>query len=472
MPTALNVGERNLYGSSRLGVLNLAADAKTLPQVLATTGYGVNFVRGNKYYELSNHLGNVLSTVSDKKIAVDDRTYDSTGTKLNSTPDGKIDYYTADVITANDFYPFGMLQPGRKYSAGNGYRWGFNGKENDKDVVGDGNEYDYGFRIYNPRIGRFLSVDPLAKSYPWYTSYQFAGNKPIKCIDLDGLEEIDPITVIQEPKSKGEPGLAYTTARKVYFVVTAGPGALTKGEQQGLNSDEMNSRLNSTPDEPALVNEIPNGKTAIHFPNITVDELHNLSSNDPAVKSNTLAQIEDPFYVVNVYFENSIIVKQDLTLEEIVKKIKFNPSLYGIIFNSISDKQIDKLNIPTSFKDLAKKANKEFKEALNSNEEGEQAEAYGSTLGPDNKGGLDVIIMNKGYKNKVLDMSDRINHEYGHNATNNAHNDSYHYDQRGLQSKHPGNIVPNSNNKRDIIIRSSINDIYDKIIFNPDQTHV
>jgi hypothetical protein len=32
-------------------------------------------------------------------------------------------------------------------------------------------------------------VDPIAKAYPWYTPYQFAGNKPIVAIDLDGLEE-------------------------------------------------------------------------------------------------------------------------------------------------------------------------------------------------------------------------------------------------------------------------------------------
>jgi len=69
------------------------------------------------------------------------------------------------------------------------YRFSFNGKENDNEVSGSGNSYDYGFRIYNPRLGRFLSVDPLSKSYPWYTPYQFAGNKPIWAIDLDGLEE-------------------------------------------------------------------------------------------------------------------------------------------------------------------------------------------------------------------------------------------------------------------------------------------
>ncbi|WP_345375353.1 RHS repeat-associated core domain-containing protein, partial [Algivirga pacifica] len=66
---------------------------------------------------------------------------------------------------------------------------GFNGKENDKDFGNAQLIQDYGFRLYNPGIGRFLSVDPLTKEYPWYTPYQFAGNKVIMAVDLDGLEE-------------------------------------------------------------------------------------------------------------------------------------------------------------------------------------------------------------------------------------------------------------------------------------------
>ena len=82
--------------------------------------------------------------------------------------------------------------PGRKYPAAGGlYRYGFNGKENDNEVV----QYDYGFRIYDPRLVRFNSVDPLIKSYPWYTPYQFAGNSPIQNVDLDGAE---PKSVINE----------------------------------------------------------------------------------------------------------------------------------------------------------------------------------------------------------------------------------------------------------------------------------
>ncbi|MER3472104.1 MAG: hypothetical protein C4330_12495 [Chitinophagaceae bacterium] len=63
------------------------------------------------------------------------------------------------------------MMPGRNYSAGMGYRYGFNGKENDNEAKDEGNEQDYGMRIYDPRIGRFLSMDPLTKSYPELTPY-------------------------------------------------------------------------------------------------------------------------------------------------------------------------------------------------------------------------------------------------------------------------------------------------------------
>ena len=69
-----------------------------------------------------------------------------------------------------------------------GYLFAFNGKPGDDEVNGKGNQYDYGFRIYNPRIAKFLSTDPLSREYPWYTPYQFAGNMPIQYIDRDGLE--------------------------------------------------------------------------------------------------------------------------------------------------------------------------------------------------------------------------------------------------------------------------------------------
>ena len=83
-----------------------------------------------------------------------------------------------------------MQMPGRKFSTGSAYRYGFNGKENDNEVKGEGNQQDYGMRIYDPRLVRFLSVDPLTKSYPNISPYPYAMNRPIDGIDLDGLEWI------------------------------------------------------------------------------------------------------------------------------------------------------------------------------------------------------------------------------------------------------------------------------------------
>jgi RHS repeat-associated protein len=89
----------------------------------------------------------------------------------------------ADIVSLQDYYAFGMEMPERTYNA-DAYRYGFNGKENDKETGWQ----DYGFRMYDPRICRFPSVDPLTAKYPFYTPYQFAGNMPIQFIDLDGLE--------------------------------------------------------------------------------------------------------------------------------------------------------------------------------------------------------------------------------------------------------------------------------------------
>ncbi|GAA4321071.1 RHS repeat-associated core domain-containing protein [Flaviaesturariibacter amylovorans] len=166
-------GEQMLYGSSRLGTIHLNVPVPAAPMVpvgTATLHDGFEYVR--KTYELSNHLGNVLATVSDQKRGVD------------PGADGTSDYYIADVATANDYYPFGMQMPGRKFAVESGYRYGFNAKEDDVET----GLQDYGMRIYNPALGKFLSLDPLSKKFPWWTPYAFAGNMPIAAIDLDGLE--------------------------------------------------------------------------------------------------------------------------------------------------------------------------------------------------------------------------------------------------------------------------------------------
>jgi RHS repeat-associated protein len=127
-------------------------------------------------FELPNHLGNVLVTISDRKVP------------NNTTIGQTITYFKPVVITANDYYPFGMIMPGRNYNNGNAkdYKYGFNGKENDNEVKGEGNVVAFEARIYDSRLGRFLSTDPREKDYAWQSTYAYFGNSPISILDIKG----------------------------------------------------------------------------------------------------------------------------------------------------------------------------------------------------------------------------------------------------------------------------------------------
>jgi len=125
-----------------------------------------------------------------------------------------------------------MLQQGRKYEAESGYRYGFNGKENDNEVKGEGSQQDYGMRIYDPRIGKFLSVDPLWGRFPWWSAYHYAGNTPINTIDLDGGE-------VPEDKNKNE------NEKKIIEYINSIPKSNSKPNQH-LDAD-IKKRIESTP---------------------------------------------------------------------------------------------------------------------------------------------------------------------------------------------------------------------------------
>ena len=80
-----------------------------------------------------------------------------------------------------------MAQPGRNWNDASGdYRYGYNGKEKDDEIKGEANSVDYGARIYDPRVGRWMSVDPLENDYPSWSSYNYVMDDPINSVDPDG----------------------------------------------------------------------------------------------------------------------------------------------------------------------------------------------------------------------------------------------------------------------------------------------
>jgi RHS repeat-associated protein len=69
-----------------------------------------------------------------------------------------------------------------------GYRYGFQGQERDDEIKGSGNSINYKYRVHDPRLGRFLSLDPIASEFPWNSPYAFSENRVINSIELEGLE--------------------------------------------------------------------------------------------------------------------------------------------------------------------------------------------------------------------------------------------------------------------------------------------
>jgi RHS repeat-associated protein len=297
--------EKHIYGSSRIGI------DETQTQLIGATIDTVNLAHntGNRLYELSNHLGNVLSTLSDKRIQVDPTTipiiypdpdiciasidslggmkiqplhqyaginfvyhavvgqscqvdfyvnvantnvladfangdypviawaepsspygavwtsldhtghytftvpvYDTTAgfkiayfgqqantdyhhllfdslhvVKVGST-DTLVTDYIADLKSVSDVSPFGAPLAGRTWSAGS-YRYGFNGQEKDDEEKGAGNSYNFNARIYDPRLGIFLSLDPVFK--PFESPYTGFDNNPIFFSDPSGMDVIN-----------------------------------------------------------------------------------------------------------------------------------------------------------------------------------------------------------------------------------------------------------------------------------------
>ena len=120
-------------------------------------------------FNLTDHLGNVRVSFSD--------------TDYN----GAIEVAEGEVLQVDQYYPFGMRLGGLSYQSGTENRFRYNGKEFHQEL--NLGLYDYGARMYDPSIGRFSGIDPIAEDFNWVTPYNYAENEPVAHIDLWGLQK-------------------------------------------------------------------------------------------------------------------------------------------------------------------------------------------------------------------------------------------------------------------------------------------
>jgi Effector protein len=148
--------EQHLYGADRLGVHNK-------PVALPASGHNYMFL-ATKKYELTNHLGNVMAVVTDRRFV-----HSSNG------------FATAEVVNATDYFVFGSAMPSREYN-GSAYDFGFNTQMESPEILPGHTTAMYW--EYDARIGRRWELDP--KTVTGWSGYACLGDNPIMFNDVLG----------------------------------------------------------------------------------------------------------------------------------------------------------------------------------------------------------------------------------------------------------------------------------------------
>ncbi|KAA3641112.1 MAG: RHS repeat-associated core domain-containing protein, partial [Bacteroidetes bacterium] len=128
---------------------------------------------GRVEYWLKDHLGNTRVAIADLNqngyVDLDDP---------ETTQD------EGELMQENHYYPFGLDHLGNWVATvGPENDYLYNGKEWNEDI----GWYDYGARWYDPAIGRWNAIDPLAEDYYPYSPYNYVMNNPVMLIDPDGM---------------------------------------------------------------------------------------------------------------------------------------------------------------------------------------------------------------------------------------------------------------------------------------------
>jgi RHS repeat-associated protein len=179
-----------------------------------------------------------------------------------------------------------MLQPGNRTWLAAGapaYKYGFNGKEKDNEIKGENNALDFGARIYDPRIGRWFSVDPMRQIYASLSPYTFGASNPVNIADKDGnilrdqygniiatpngkIDDQNNMMVIGGPKELTKPGATQLVIKYKYITIYTDKGnPVTAQVMTGFVSRklEANGKITEKPEKGAIIQGFDGGNIKV-----------------------------------------------------------------------------------------------------------------------------------------------------------------------------------------------------------------
>lgn len=275
-----------------------------------------------------------------------------------------------EIVEENNYYPFGLKHKGYNSSTsplGNdvAQKWKYNGKEYDDTF--DINTYDFGARNYDPALGRWMNIDPLAEQMRRYSPYNYAFDNPVYFIDPDGM--MPRSSIIQWSDTPGPDDDPILKNNKlVGYNYESGQSAqdiASDINSKGLANHEVDYReiINSNPEtfnqDGKIVGDVKEGDQISVSEVISIDndiiELNDINSKlgkvnqEIAILANEISESQEEFEsdsVAQSVFEKNVVNKyeKDRTGKGFnISKVMLNDMLTGDLKsskNSIKAKKI------------------------------------------------------------------------------------------------------------------------------------
>ena len=186
-------------------------------------------------FNYTDHLGNVRISYQDMDnngVLGDEHIFECEPANPKTGFSNCTDYFGSPILDENNYYSFGLKHDGYNYTSDTSYKYKFNGKEL-QDELGL-NMYDYGARNYDPALGRWMNMDPLAEKYNSMSPYNYTLNNPVLFIDPDGMDVANnPFLMAPDwhPDKNGN------------LVADAGDSTKSLAEYQGISYDQAAKQL-------------------------------------------------------------------------------------------------------------------------------------------------------------------------------------------------------------------------------------
>jgi RHS repeat-associated protein len=264
-----------------------------------------------------------------------------------------------EIIEENNYYPFGLKHKGYNDYVATGNKYKYNGKEL-QDELGLG-MYDYGFRNYDPALGRWMNIDPLAEMSRRWSPYTYCYNNPVFFIDPDGMLA----TYDWDAHNSGRKGVYKDGDKEVSFEEAKASHGISTPKQEQYKKGDYVAVVNAPKGaggfghNALLVGNDDTGWVFISKEGRDEDENSN-SGNNPLTGGRALDARKESFATINDFFadrdyseykEGVVIKIQSSTAEKGEKEMtKQALSKYSLIFNNCGqavNETLNKLGIRT-----------------------------------------------------------------------------------------------------------------------------